>query len=77
MSDRVPIVPPERITSRTLLIQKKKVMLDFDRLVEFDVEQQGERWVLRTQTQGTAGTVCQAVRVALPPTIREVDLEPE
>ena len=50
---------------------------NLDRLVEVDVEQQGERWVLRTQTQGTAGKVCQAVRVALPPTIRKVDPESE
>ncbi len=48
-----------------------------DRLIEVVVEQQGGRWVMRKRTQGTADRVCQAVRVALPPTIRRVDPESE
>jgi len=49
------------------------VLQDLDRLEEVEIEQDGKRFVLRTQTQGVCGKVFQAVGVALPPTLRQVD----
>jgi len=51
------------------------LLQDLDRLEEVEIEQDGKRFVLRTQTQGVCGKVFQAVGVALPPTLRQ--LEPE
>jgi transposase len=51
------------------------VLQDLDRLEEVEIEQDGKRFVLRSQTQGDCGKVFQAVGVALPPTLRQ--LEPE
>ena len=46
---------------------------DLDRLVETTVDQDGRRFVLRTQVSGCAGEVFQAVRVALPPLFRRIN----
>ena len=37
-----------------------------------EVEQDGKRFLLRTEAQGTCGKVFQAVGVALPPTVQQV-----
>ena len=45
---------------------------DLDRLQMVEVEQDGKRFLLRTEAQGTCGKVFQAVGVALPPTVQQV-----
>jgi transposase len=50
------------------------VIGDLDRLQEVEVEQDGKRFLLRSEAQGTCGKVFQAVGVALPPTVRQVSL---
>jgi hypothetical protein len=50
------------------------VIGDLDRLQEVEVEQDGKRFLLRSEAQGTCGKVFQAVGVALPPTVRQVAL---
>jgi hypothetical protein len=37
-----------------------------------EIEKDGKRFVLRSQTTGTAGKLFQAARVALPQTVRQV-----
>lgn len=48
------------------------VIADLDRLQVVEVEQDGKRFLLRSETQGTCGPVFQAAGVALPPTVRQV-----
>src|SRR3954454_22325017 len=50
------------------------VIGDLDRLQLVEVEQDGKRFLLRSEAQGTCGKVFQAVGVALPPTVRQVSL---
>lgn len=51
------------------------VIHDLDLLEEIEVEQHQKRFLLRTEARGLAGTVFQAVRVALPPTVRKVEAD--
>ncbi|MDA2928204.1 IS1634 family transposase [Acidobacteria bacterium AH-259-G07] len=53
------------VAGRTL--EWSDVVQDLDCLEEMEVEKHGKRFVLRSETQGVAGTVFQAVGVALPP----------
>jgi transposase len=48
------------------------VIRDLDRLQVVEVEQDGKRFLLRSEVQGTCGRVFQAVGVALPPTVQQV-----
>jgi Transposase DDE domain len=48
------------------------VIQDLDRLQLVEVEQDGKRFLLRSEAQGTCGKVFQAVGVALPPTVQQV-----
>ena len=48
------------------------VIGDLDRLEMVEVEQDGKRFLLRSEAQGTCGKVFQAVGVALPPTVQQV-----
>jgi DDE family transposase len=48
------------------------VIQDVDRLQSVEVEQDGKRFLLRSEAQGTCGKVFQAVGVALPPTVQQV-----
>jgi hypothetical protein len=47
------------------------VIGDLDRLQAVEVEQDGKRFLLRTEAQGSCGRVFQAVGVALPPTVQQ------
>ena len=49
------------------------VIQDLDRLQIVEVEQDGKRFLLRSEVQGTCGTVFQAVGVAMPPTVQQVE----
>jgi hypothetical protein len=48
------------------------VIQDLDRLQQVEVEQDGKRFRLRSEIQGTCGKVFQTVGVALPPTVQQV-----
>ena len=48
------------------------VIQDLDRLQVVEVEQDGKRFLLRSEAQGTCGKVFQGVGVALPPTVQQV-----
>ena len=48
------------------------VISDLDRLQVVEVEQDGKRFLLRSEVQGTCGKVFQAVGVAVPPTVRRM-----
>ncbi len=45
---------------------------DLKSLQEVTIEEDGKRFAIRTQCQGTCGKVFQAVGVAIPPTIRDI-----
>jgi DDE family transposase len=49
------------------------VVQDLERLQVVDVEQDGKRFRLRTESQGTCGRVFQAAGVAFPPTVQQLD----
>jgi DDE family transposase len=48
------------------------VISDLDRLQMVEVEQDGKRFLLRSDVQGTCGKVFRAVGVAMPPTVQQV-----
>ncbi|HMB04714.1 MAG TPA: IS1634 family transposase [Isosphaeraceae bacterium] len=48
------------------------VIADLDRLQMVEVEQDGKRFLLRSEVQGTCGKVFQTVGVAIPPTVQQV-----
>ena len=48
------------------------VIQDLDRLQQVEVEQDGKRFLLRSEVQGSCGKVFQAVGVAVPPTVQQV-----
>lgn len=47
-----------------------QILRDLDRVQEIEIDKAGTRFLLRTETAGTAAKVFQAAGVALPPTIR-------
>jgi len=49
------------------------ILRDLDALQYAEVEQDGKRFLLRSQVQGTCGKVFQAVGVALPPTVQQIE----
>ncbi len=49
------------------------VIADLDRLQVVQVEQDGKRFLLRSDVQGTCGKVFQAVGVAIPPTVQQAE----
>ena len=56
-----------RLEERGHELEWTDVIQDLDRLQMVEVEQDGKRFLLRTEAQGTCGKVFQAVGVALPP----------
>lgn len=46
---------------------------DLDLLEETEIEHQGKRFIVRSETKGVAGIVYQAAGVALPPTVRRAE----
>jgi hypothetical protein len=61
-----------RLEKRGHELEWADVIQDLDRLQVVKVEQDGKRFLLRTEAQGTCGKVFQAVGVALPPTVQQV-----
>lgn len=52
------------------------VIQDLDRLQVVEVEQDGKRFLLRSEVQGTCGTVLRAAGVAVPPTVQQATPDP-
>jgi transposase len=52
------------------------VIQDLDRLQMVEVEQDGKRFLLRSEVQGTCGTVFRAAGVAVPTTVQQVKPSP-
>jgi Transposase DDE domain len=61
-----------RLEARGHEFEWADVIQDVDRLQSVEVEQDGKRFLLRSEAQGTCGQVFQAVGVALPPTVQQV-----
>ena len=62
-----------RLQARGHHCEWAEVMRDLQRLEYVDVEHTGKRFRLRSELQGTAGRVLQAVGVAAPPTVQQLD----
>jgi transposase len=60
-----------RLKERGHDLEWADVISDLDRLQLVEVEQEGKRFLLRSEAQGTTGKVFQAVGVALPPTVQQ------
>jgi hypothetical protein len=60
-----------RLEGRGHDLEWADVIGDLDRLQMVEVDQDGKRFLLRTEVQGTCGHVFQAVGVALPPTVQQ------
>jgi hypothetical protein len=60
-----------RLEERGHQLEWADVIQDLDRLQMVEVEQDGKRFLLRSEVQGTCGKVFQAVGVALPPTVQQ------
>ena len=52
------------------------VIQDLDRLQMVEVEQDGKRFLLRSEVQGTCGTVFRAAGVAVPPMVQQAKPDP-
>ena len=61
-----------RLQARGLAFEWADVIRDLERVQYVEVEQGGQRYLLRSELQGTAGRVFQSVGVAVPPTVQEV-----
>src|SRR3954451_23689550 len=61
-----------RLEERGHDLEWADVIQDLDRLQAVEVEQDGKRFLLRSEAQGTCGKVFQAVGVALPPSVQQV-----
>src|SRR5262249_54792561 len=61
-----------RLASAGHELEWADVIADLDRLQVVEVEQEGKRFLLRSDVQGTCGSVLRAAGVAVPPTVRQV-----
>lgn len=62
-----------RLEARGHKFEWADVITDLERLQVVEVEQDGKRFQLRSELQGTCGKVLQAAGVAIPPTVQQVD----
>jgi hypothetical protein len=61
-----------RLAARGKILEWADVLQDLERLQYVEVEQDGKRFRLRTELQGTCGWVFRAVGVAIPPTVQQL-----
>jgi hypothetical protein len=61
-----------RLEARGDAFEWADVIADLERLQRVEVEQEGKRFLLRTELTGTCGKVLQATGVAIPPTVQQV-----
>lgn len=62
----------DKLEAAKVRLEWHDIIRDLDLLGETEVEHEGKRFLLRDEVRGVAGKVCQAVGVALPPTIRQL-----
>ena len=62
----------ERLASAGVSAEWADIVRDLDRVEQITVDQHDKRFVLRPQAPGCAGSVFQAVGVALPPLVRQL-----
>jgi hypothetical protein len=62
-----------RLTARRRTFEWADIIQDLERLQVVEVEQDGKRFRLRTEVRGCCARVFQAVRVALPPLVEQLD----
>jgi transposase len=62
-----------RLQARGQKAEWAEVIQDLERVQYVEVEHSGKRFLLRSELQGTAGRVFQAVGVAAPPTVQQLD----
>jgi hypothetical protein len=62
-----------RLAAKGQTFEWDDVVQDLERLQVVDVEQEGKRFRLRTEAQGTCGRVFQAAGVAFPPAVQQLD----
>src|SRR3954463_2793348 len=62
-----------RLDERGHELEWADVIQDLDRLQQVEVEQDGKRFRLRSEVQGTCGKVFQAAGVAIPATVQQVE----
>jgi hypothetical protein len=62
-----------RLEERDHKLEWADVIADLERLQHVEVEQDGKRFLLRSEVQGTCGKVFQAAGVAIPPTVLQVE----
>jgi len=65
-----------RLAQRGEELEWADVIADLDRLQMAEVGQDGKRFLLRSEVQGTCGLVFQAAGVAIPPTVQRVTPAP-
>jgi hypothetical protein len=61
-----------RLEARGEDVEWADVIRDVDELQDVEVEQDGKRFLLRSEAKGSCGKAFQAAGVALPPTVRQV-----
>jgi hypothetical protein len=61
-----------RLAAQGKALEWADVLQDLERLQYVDVEQEGQRFRLRTELQGTCGPVFRAVGVAVPPAVQQL-----
>jgi hypothetical protein len=62
----------ERLSAAGVEAEWADIVLDLDRVEQIELEQNGKRFALRPQAPGCAGSLFQAVGVALPPLLRQL-----
>jgi hypothetical protein len=63
----------DRLEAAGYKLEWSDVLRDLENLQYAEVEQDGKRFLLRSEAQGTCGKVFQAVGVALPPTVQQIE----
>jgi len=64
-----------RLEGRGQDLEWADVIQDLERLQITEVDQDGKRFLLRSEAEGSCGAVFQAAGVALPPTVQQVEAE--
>jgi Transposase DDE domain len=62
----------ERLAAAGVSAEWADIVRDLDRVEQITVDQEAKRFVLRPQAPGCAGSIFQAVGVALPPLVRQL-----
>jgi len=61
-----------RLESNGYEFEWSEIVQDLEALQEVEIEEKGKTFVVRTECKGVCGKIFKALKVALPPTIREV-----